>query len=87
MYDISKSTYAIAKRYGLEVYPSKKPFKKIDVYSDDKYIASVGDIRYKDYHMYLRERGKAYAQERARLFYIRHKKDTLNERLAKLLLW
>ena len=87
MYDISKQTYTIAKRYGLEIYPSTKLYKKIDVYSRGNYIASVGDIRYKDKHIYLREKGKAYAEERARLYYIRHKNDSIKERLAKLLLW
>ena len=87
MYDISKQTYRIAKRYGLEVHPSEKRFKKIDVYCDNKYIASIGDSRCKDYYIYLKENGKSVAQERARLYYLRHKKDSLKERLAKLLLW
>ena len=87
MYEIQPATYKIAKRYGLEVFPSKKLHKKIDVYKDGVFITSVGDIRYKDYHIYLKEKGKAFAEERARLYYIRHKKDTIKERLAKLLLW
>ena len=87
MYDISPRIYTIAKRYGLEVFPSTKKYKKLDVYNNGDYIASIGDIRYKDYHMYLKQNGKAFAEERARLYYIRHKKDTVKERLAKLLLW
>ena len=87
MYDISQRTHTIAKRYGLEVYPSEKRFKKIDVYFGNDYSASVGDIRYKDYDMDLKQNGKAFAEERARLYYIRHKRDTVKERLAKLLLW
>ena len=87
MYDISKQTYRIAKRYGLEVHPSEQRFKKIDVFSRGNYIASIGDSRYKDYYVYLKENGKSVAQERARLYYLRHKKDSLKERLAKLLLW
>ena len=87
MYEISKQTYKIAKHYGLDIYPSEKTHKKIDVFKDGKYLCSIGDNRYKDYHIYLKERGKAYAEERARLYYIRHKKDTLNENIAKLLLW
>ena len=87
MYDISKQTYRIAKRYGLEVYPSTKLHKKIDVYCAGDFIASIGDNRYKDYYVYLKESGKRVAQERARLYYLRHKKDSMKERLAKLLLW
>ena len=87
MYDISKQTYTIAKRYGLEVHPSEKRFKKIDVFSRGNYIESIGDNRYKDYYVYLKESGKSVAQERARLYYLRHKNDSIKERLAKLLLW
>ena len=87
MYEISKQTYKIAKHYGLDIYPSEKTHKKIDVYKSGKYLASIGDSRYKDYHIYLKERGKAYAEERARLFYMRHKQDTIKIKLLKLLLW
>ena len=87
MYEISKQTYKIAKQYGLDIYPSEKTHKKIDVFKDGKYLCSIGDNRYKDFHIYLKENGKAYAEERARLFYMRHKQDTLKIRLLKLLLW
>ena len=87
MYEISPRTYKIAKQYGLEIEPSTRKNKKIDVYKDGRYIASIGDIRYKDYHIYLKENGKAYANERARLYYGRHQKVSMKEQLAKLLLW
>ena len=87
MYDISKKSYKVAKEYGLEIFPSKKKNKKIDVYQGGQYIASIGDNRYKDYHIYLKEQGMAYANERARLYYIRHRGVSVGEQLAKLLLW
>jgi hypothetical protein len=87
MYDIAKQTYKIAKQYGLEIESSSRKNKKIDVYKDGRYLTSVGDIRYKDFNMYLKENGKAFAEERRRLYYIRHKKDTMRENLAKILLW
>jgi hypothetical protein len=87
MYEISKATFKIAKQYGLEIFPSSRKNKKIDVFKDGKYIASIGDSRYKDYHIYLKEQGKAYADNRARLYYMRHKAVSLKEQLAKLLLW
>jgi len=87
MYDISKQTYKIAKQYGLEIESSSRRNKKIDVYKDGRYLTSVGDSRYKDYNIYLKENGKAFAEERRRLYYIRHKKDTMRENLAKILLW
>ena len=87
MYEISPKSYKVAKQYGLQIEPSVKINKKIDVYKDGRYIASIGDIRYKDYHIYLKENGKAYANERARLYYGRHQKVSMKEQLAKLLLW
>ncbi len=87
MYEISKSTNKAAKQYNLDIYPSEKRFKKIYVYRKGEYLASVGDSRYKDYHIYLKENGKAYAEERRRLYHIRHPGDTFKERCAKLLLW
>ena len=87
MYEISPRTYKIAKQYGIEIEPSAKINKKIDVFKDGKYIASIGDSRYADFHIYLKENGRAYANERARLYYGRHQKVSMKEQLAKLLLW
>ena len=87
MYVISKQTYKIAKQYGLEIEPSTRKNKKLDVYKKGEFIASVGDIRYKDFNIYLKENGKAFAEERRRLYYIRHKGDSIKENLAKILLW
>ena len=87
MYEISPKSYKVAKQYGLQIEPSTRKNKKIDVYKDGKYIASIGDIRFKDFHIYLKENGEAYAHERARLYYLRHKNASVSEQLAKLLLW
>jgi hypothetical protein len=87
MYEISSKSYKVAKQYGLQIEPSVRKNKKIDVYKDGRYIASIGDSRFKDFHLYLKENGKAYANERARLYYGRHKNASLREQLAKLLLW
>lgn len=87
MYEISPRTYKVAKQYGLQIQSSTKKNKKIDVFKDGEYLASIGDSRFKDYHIYLKENGKAYANERARLYYGRHQKVSMKEQLAKLLLW
>jgi hypothetical protein len=87
MYDISKRTYTVARRYGLVVVPSTRKNKKLDVYKNNQFLASIGDSRYKDRHMYLKQDGKAIADERTRLYYLRHKQDTLKENLSKILLW
>jgi hypothetical protein len=87
MYVITPYTKDRAKQAGLTVKPSTKRYKKIDVYQGDKYLASIGDVRYKDYPMYLREEGRQVAEERRRLYHLRHTRDTLGERLALYLLW
>ena len=87
MYEISPKSYKVAKQYGLQIQSSTKKNKKIDVFKDGKYLASIGDSRYADYHIFLKEKGKAYADNRARLYYLRHKNASVREQLAKLLLW
>jgi len=87
MYLISEYTKQKAKEIEVEVRPSKNPKKKIDVYRMGTKIASIGQAGYKDYPTYLKTEGKEVAEERRRLYHIRHPKNTLNEALAKYLLW
>lgn len=64
-----------AKKWGVEVRPSTNPKKKIDVFRRGEKIASVGATGYNDYPTYLLEQGKAVADERRRLYRLRHAKD------------
>jgi hypothetical protein len=75
MYEIKPYTVQQAKQLGVSVRPSTNPKKKVDVYKDGIKVASIGDVNYKDYPTYLKEEGKAVADERRRLYHIRHKKD------------
>ena len=59
----------------VEIKPSTRKDKKIDVYKDKKYICSIGNINYYDYPTYIQNNGLAYANERRKLYKIRHKKD------------
>ena len=91
MYSILPYTKNKARKLGVVVRPSSAPFKKIDVFDDGKKVASVGDIRYNDYPTYWKEEGKAFADERRRLYRIRHAKD-MNKKgtpgwYANQLLW
>jgi hypothetical protein len=74
-YNITKYTKDQAKKLGVEVKVSSVKGKKIDVFKDGKKIASVGAIGYSDYPTYTKTKGKAYADERRRLYKIRHSKD------------
>ena len=53
---------------------------KIDPYAYNKqYIMSIGDTRYNDYRSYIKEKGKEYADNRRRLYKIRHEKNRHKE--------
>jgi len=78
MYEIKPYTEQQAKRLGVSVRPSTNPKKKVDVFEGGKKVASIGDVNYSDYGSYLKERGKEYADERRRLYRIRHA-NTMNK--------
>lgn len=90
MYTIQPYTKSQAKKIGVIVKPSTNPKKKLDVF-DGKKVASIGATGYKDYPTFLKEDGKAVAEERRRLYHIRHKKDAEKKGspgyYASLLLW
>ena len=78
MYEILPYTKKKAKQLNVIVKPSNKGNKKIDVYNKrGLYITSVGDRKYLDYAYYLKYYGKKIADERKRLYKIRHNKDRL----------
>ena len=89
MYEITSYTKDKAKGLGVVVKPSTVKGKKIDVFKNEKKIATVGAVGYKDYPTYLKEDGKAVADERRRLYKIRHAKDLKsgNGFYANKLLW
>jgi hypothetical protein len=91
MYQITDYTYRQAKKLGVEVKPSTDKKKKIDVIKNVKKIASVGANGYNDYPTYVKEKGLSYANERRKLYKIRHSKDRVkigsNGYFADKLLW
>lgn len=89
MYDISDYTKQKAKKLNVIVKPSTRKNKKIDVYNSKlEKIASIGDIRYYDYPLYIKKFGKDYADERRKLYHIRHTDNNdVAGKLAKILLW
>lgn len=88
MYKIKDYSYKKAKELGVEIKTSNKKNKKIDVLRKGKVIASIGDKNYKDYPTYIQEKGLSYANERRRLYNIRHKNDKgIVGKYAKAILW
>ena len=72
---ISKYSRDKAKRLGVNIKPSTKKGKKIDVRKDGKLVASIGAKGYKDYPTYLAENGKEVADKRRKAYKMRHEKN------------
>ena len=90
VYKITLYSYKKAEENDLNIVPSKKKNKKIDVYKNGEYIASIGDVRYNDYPTYIKNDGKQYADERRKLYYKRHNANSSKysaDNLAKIILW
>ena len=75
-YKISKRQEANAIKENVIIFPAHKDSKKkIEIYDEDGlYMFSIGQKGYKDYSIFLEEKGKEYADERKRLYKIRHNK-------------
>ena len=75
MYKITDYSKQKAKKLNVDIKPSNKKNKKIDVIKNNKIVASIGDVRYSDYPTYIKSSGLIYADNRRKLYKIRHKKD------------
>lgn len=75
MYQIEHGSYEIARKLGVSIKPSENKHKKIDVYKDDKKIASIGAIDMMDYFKYLRKSGQKVASLHRQRYLMRHEKD------------
>jgi hypothetical protein len=76
-YEIQPQTMKRARQLNVLVYPSENPKYKIDVYNGDDglFICSVGARGYSDYPTYIKTRGKFFADNRRRLYVLRHTND------------
>ena len=92
MYKILPYTAAQARRLNVRIRPSSKKGKKLDVYDKEgNFITSVGAKGYLDYPTYKKLFGKTVADQRRRLYKIRHQSDRSVKRspgwYADKLLW
>ncbi len=76
-YKIKPYSYDQAKKLGVDIKPSMNPNKKIDVYKNNQFLYSIGDINYSDYPTYLETKGEDFANYRRRLYHLRHKRDNV----------
>lgn len=71
-YKIKERTKKIAKLLNVNIKPSTNPKKKIDVFKDNKKVASIGQSSAMDYPTYL-EKDPELAHKRRELYNKRHK--------------
>ena len=64
-----------AKALGVEIKSSNTKGKKLDVFKGDDKVATIGDLKYNDYRSYIKKDGLEYANERKRLYRVRHGSD------------
>ena len=91
MYNITPYTYKKSKILGVIVKPSLNKSKKVNVFKNNKKIASVGAYGMSDYPTYIQTKGIVYAKTRRKLYKMRHEKDRHKKWsrgwLANKLLW
>ena len=74
-YKIFDAQFENAKKLGVTIKPSSNKHKKVDVFDkDNKKIASIGSIRYGDYHTFIKTKGKEFAKKRKSAYLARHAK-------------
>ena len=94
MYIINDTQYNIAKQLGIEIKPSTRKNKKIDVYLNNKYYRSIGSLGYNDYYSYL-DIDKNLAYKKRKNYHKRMNKNNdyydnglpTPNLLSKLILW
>ena len=88
-YKITDYSYQQAKKLNVEIKPSSNKKKKIDVFKNDKKIASIGAVGYNDYPTFIIKKSLDYANQRKKLYRLRHKKDlnSGNGYFANKILW
>ena len=91
MYKIKRKQLINAKKLGVTIKPSKSKNKKLDVFKNNKKIASIGAKGYGDYATYIQTRGLKVALERKRLYKRRHERfrkiKGTNSYYADQILW
>jgi hypothetical protein len=75
LYTIKRYSYKQAKKLGVTIQPSTRKNKKIDVYKNNKKIASIGALGYGDYPTFMETEGMTSAKNHRRKYKMRHEKD------------
>lgn len=74
-YKPTKRQLSNAQKMGVVIVPSSNRRKKLDVYRNGRKISEIGAMGYADYDLYIKYYGLSYANERRRLYKLRHEND------------
>ena len=93
-YVVTEEIRRRAQQLGVTVKSSANKNKKLDVFQDGKKIASIGAAGMMDFHLWKKEKGDKYAQERRLLYHNRHPYNLKKvngkwtaDYLSKFILW
>ncbi len=74
-YKISLRQKKNAAKLGVNITVSSNPKKKIDVYKNGVKVAEIGAAGYFDYATYIKRFGLKFANQRKKLYKVRHNND------------
>jgi len=75
-YNISKGSYAAAKKLGVSIKPSAVKGKKVDVFNaKGEKVASIGALGMNDFYLWKQKKGLEFAKRRRKAYKMRHEKD------------
>jgi hypothetical protein len=75
MYRIKPLQLAKARKIGVQIRPSTRAGKKIDVYKNGRKVASIGAHGYFDYATHIERNGLQFANNRRKLYNLRHRNN------------
>jgi len=76
-YRIKPYSIRQANKIGVRIRPSTRTGKKIDVFKNGVKVASIGQRGFLDYPTYIEKYGLDIANQRRRLYHIRHQKNKI----------
>ena len=74
-YQITQRQKNNAKKLGVTLKTSSNNSKKLDVYKNGRKVASIGARGYNDYDLWLKKKGKEFADQRRKLYKARHENN------------
>lgn len=88
-YTITEYSKKQAKKLGVEIKPSTRKGKKIDVFKNNEKVASIGQKGMGDFPTFKKTKNKQYADKRRKAYRARTDwcKDKLKCKLAREILW